>query len=138
MIFVSRPIKAKYQQVTVSVRGVEIMNDDPSSVRILYAKVQSDALQEIADAIVKRFIDAGLSKREFGRGTVKLHMTLAKTNNAEQDRQKFRNKTFDARNILEKYADYDFGSQTVHGIHLAVRRSKDEDGFYKTTTTIQF
>lgn len=42
-----------------TIRGVEIMNDDPSSVQSLYGKVESDTLQQIADGIHKRFIDAG-------------------------------------------------------------------------------
>lgn len=45
--------------MNISIRGVEIMNDDPSSVNILYAKVESEALQQIGDGILRRFIDAG-------------------------------------------------------------------------------
>lgn len=52
--------------------------------------------------------------------------------------QKFRSKNFDARHILEKYADYEFGSQQFNEIHLAIMQSKDADGFYKCTASIQF
>lgn len=52
--------------------------------------------------------------------------------------QQFRAKKFDARHILEKYADYEFGSQQFNEIHLAIMQSKDVDGFYKCTACIQF
>lgn len=43
----------------MKLRGLEIMNDDPSSVNVLYAKVESEALQKIADGIYKQFIKSG-------------------------------------------------------------------------------
>lgn len=55
-----------------------------------------------------------------------------------QKLQNFRSKNFDARHILEKYADYEFGSQQFNEIHLAIMQSKDFDGFYKCTASIQF
>lgn len=59
LIFCSPTKNAHNGQIQVNVRGIEIMNDDPSSVQILYAKIQSEALQSIADSMLKRFIDAG-------------------------------------------------------------------------------
>lgn len=53
------PIKNEYGKIEVSVRGVEIMNDDPSSVRVLYGIVQSDVLQQIADGILNMFLNSG-------------------------------------------------------------------------------
>ncbi|XP_031617297.1 activating signal cointegrator 1 complex subunit 1-like [Contarinia nasturtii] len=140
------PIKNKHGgAISANIRGVEIMNDDESSVRYLYGKIESNALQEIADAILKRFIDAGLGKREFDRDTVKLHMTLINANLTNRDEdgnasavQKFKAKTFDARHILEKYAQYEFGSQQFNDIYLSIMQTKDVDGFYKCTSTIQF
>lgn len=60
-----RPIKNEYGQIEANVRGIEIMNDDPSSVKILYGKIESDALQKIGDAILKMFIDAGEPNNTF-------------------------------------------------------------------------
>lgn len=106
----------------------------------------------------------GLAKREFDRDSVKLHMTLINVTNGSTDdddcdgndgsaggsgnknsdatsnnRNKFRAKGFDARNMLEKYAGYEFGQQTVTEIHLAIMKSSDtNNGFYKCTTSIQF
>lgn len=56
----TRPIKSEYK---FTVRGVEIFNDDPSSVRYLYGKIESDTLQEIGDGILKRFINSGNLKK---------------------------------------------------------------------------
>lgn len=55
------PIKNEHGKIDMSVRGVEIMNDDPSSVRVLYGMVQSDVLQQIGDGILKLFMNSGLS-----------------------------------------------------------------------------
>lgn len=54
-----RPLKNKHSGINISIRGIEIMNDDPSNVRYLFAKIESEALQQVADGILKRFIDAG-------------------------------------------------------------------------------
>lgn len=71
-------------------------------------------------------------------------MTLVNANSGsaedddEDNKQSKRSKRFDARHILEKYANYDFGSQELNEIHIAIMKSKDSDGFYKCTTCIQF
>lgn len=71
-------------------------------------------------------------------------MTLINASHADNETddgtksQKIRGKTFDARNILDKYAKHDFGSQVVNEIHLAILKTKDDDGFYKCTGSVQF
>lgn len=98
---------------------------------------------------------AGLAKREFDRDSVKLHMTLINVANTSTDdddnngddngikatnnneHRKPCKKSFDARNILDKYADYEFGQQTLTEVHLAIMKSKEKNGFYKCTTSIQ-
>lgn len=57
--FFFRPIRNDCKQIQARIRGIEIMNDDPSRVRVLYGKIESDAFQRIGDRILKRFIDAG-------------------------------------------------------------------------------
>lgn len=68
-------------------------------------------------------------------------MTLINAKHAKDDQddesRKIKSK-FDARHILEKYAQCEFGSQEFTEISLAIRRSKDADGFYKCTANIQF
>lgn len=77
-----------------------------------------------------------MSKREFDRDNVKLHATLITTKYAEDDANK-RKLRFDARKILEQFSDYEFGSFEMNDIHLAICKSKDEDGYYKLTTNIK-
>ncbi|XP_055320538.1 activating signal cointegrator 1 complex subunit 1-like isoform X2 [Sitodiplosis mosellana] len=138
------PIKSECNDTKFTVRGVNSFNDDPSAVKYLYGKIESDALQRIGDGILNCFVDSGLAKREYDRDTVKLHMTLINANNRndydddESKSQKYQARNFDARHILEKYADYEFGSQQFNEIHLAIMQSKDADGFYKCTASIQF
>ena len=61
------------------ITGLEIMNDDPSDVDVLYGKVvdKTGRLQNIVDGIVEMFVQGGLMKREYDR--VKLHATLLNT-----------------------------------------------------------
>lgn len=86
---------------------------------------------------------AGLAKREFGRDSVKLHMTLINVTNKTDDDDDASSGTaikgFDARHILDKYADYNFGEQSLVEIHLAIMKSNDtKNGFYKCSSSIQF
>lgn len=59
MNFFFSPIKNEYGKIVINVRGVDIMNDDPSSVRVVYGNIESDAMQKISDAIKQRFANAG-------------------------------------------------------------------------------
>jgi hypothetical protein len=56
----SRPI-VKNEAIAVQVRGIEIMNDDPTRVRVLYAKVGSadNILQKLADEVTAYFKRGG-------------------------------------------------------------------------------
>lgn len=121
------------------------MNDDTSAVRVLYAKVESEILQDIANQIFKRVLDSGLGKREFDRDTVKLHMTLINARYASEDddddvqsKSKATNYKFDARSILENYSDFEFGSFDVSDFHLAILETEDTDGFYKCSAHVTF
>ncbi|XP_060796158.1 activating signal cointegrator 1 complex subunit 1 isoform X3 [Neoarius graeffei] len=67
--------------LALEVKGIEYMNDDPSMVDVLYAKVcvqdESDKLQQIANRLVECFVAAGLMNKEWDR--VKLHATIMNT-----------------------------------------------------------
>lgn len=101
-IWYFRSTKNQFGGIAVRVAGVEILNDDPSEVSVLYGKIDSDSLQPIADGIMEYFIARGLSqwepiartfhalktfvfiivglaRREFDRDSVKMHMTLINT-----------------------------------------------------------
>ncbi|XP_055320542.1 activating signal cointegrator 1 complex subunit 1-like isoform X2 [Sitodiplosis mosellana] len=128
------PIKTEYGKIEMNIRGVEIIKGRPNKARVVYAKVESEPLQKIANGIAKSFVDAGLAKKEDDRDIVKLHMTLLNVKYLK----KAKNKSFDAKHILEQYADFVFGSQEVNHIHLVLMSQKDDDGFYKCIARIEF
>lgn len=131
--------KNKRHKVTVS--GLEIMNDDPSNVYVLYAKVEMpnlelrEKLQQISDKILSHFYQAGLAKKEYDR--VKLHMTVMNTSFRNSDEEKM---SFDAQEILDKYKDFYFGEFELKELHLCIRgTTKTESGepkYYDTASII--
>lgn len=69
-------------------------------------------------------------QRQYDR--VKLHVTLINTafvNGFETGKDR----TFDGRAVLDKYANYEFGSQNISEIHLSMRYTTSTDGFYEAT-----
>lgn len=119
---------------TVRVSGLEIMNDDPSSVRVLYALVDSPELQIFADRCFHRFNQSGLGFDDFNRGCVKLHMTVMNNRYRDSDA-----KSFDAREILKLGSNYDFGTVQCNELVLCViGSSKGVDEFYKITGSLKF
>jgi activating signal cointegrator complex subunit 1 len=133
--------------LVVHMVGVEYMNDDPAEVDVLYGRVYnkdgSHILQDIADGIVNYFSDKGLVQKQYQQ--VKLHVTLMNTifRSDEMDAETPRGRhkpreTFDATRILKNFKDYDFGEQTVDGVHLSLRFSKSTSGYYEATADVSF
>lgn len=133
--------------IGLEIQGLEIMNDDPSEVNVLYAKVGSglEKLQELADKIVDCFIGAGLMARKYDR--VKIHMTIMKTTNRSNDSVEYENnspkeskdqQSFDARPIIEKFSDRTLGQVRVNEIHLSQLRSerRTNDNYYWPSAVI--
>lgn len=54
-----RSIRNEYGKIELKVSGLEIMKGSTDKARVVYAKIQSESLQKIADNITKTFIDAG-------------------------------------------------------------------------------
>lgn len=81
---------------------------------------------------------------EFDRDSILLHMTLIMPSSESIDdddgdsQRKIQLNRFDARHILEKYANYEFGAQEFNEIQICIMQTKDTNGFYKCTTSIQF
>lgn len=46
--------------------------------------------------------------------------------------------SFDARSIIEKYKDHNFGVCNFDSIHLSLMTSKGEDGYYKPLSILKF
>ncbi|XP_060565839.1 activating signal cointegrator 1 complex subunit 1-like [Ruditapes philippinarum] len=133
----------------VQLHGLEYMNDDPSEVDVLYAKVKdtSDRLQILADRLVDKFTSTGLMQREYDK--VKLHITVMNTlfrkdptgtdePVRKQDRGRRERESFNAINLLKKFGDYRFGEDTVNIVHLSQRHSFGKDGYYTCAGTLNF
>ena len=133
-------------KLEVHIKGLEYMNDDPSMADVIYAKVNPvsndtkslDILQSISDKLMNTFVQAGLSKRQYD--VVKLHATVINTlmrkdqsNSANQDKER---ESFDARNVLKEFGDFDFGYYTLKEIHLSVRFSSNNTGYYEYVSKI--
>ena len=49
------------KKLSIEIKGLEIMNDDPGEVDVVYAKVNDcDELQTLADGIVSKFTETGI------------------------------------------------------------------------------
>lgn len=112
------------------------------STSIQFSQVESKPLQQIAEDITDYFVSAGLIQRQYDN--VKLHVTLINTlfrKTAEEDSGKSHlphaRKTFDARDILKKYATFEFGRQAVRNVHLSERFTTANDGFYEATAVLK-
>ena len=145
----------KHRNSAESDLGLEYMNDDPSSVDVLYIKVQTvdekmDLIQMISDHVVESFDKSGLMKKQFER--VKLHATVMNSlcrvdandeNENEFSQQNTRGnkssrESFDARNILKYFGDYEFGRHVINQLDISIRYTADKNGFYDHLAKINF
>ncbi|KAL1498368.1 hypothetical protein ABEB36_009178 [Hypothenemus hampei] len=125
----------------VTVKGLDIMNDDPSNVYVLYANVQmqsqelTEKLQQICNHISNYFARVGLAKKKYD--TVKLHMTIMNVNYRESGEEKA---PFDARTIIEKYGNFYFGEFELQYFDLCIRGTSVSDTgeakYYETALRI--
>ncbi|XP_059612877.1 activating signal cointegrator 1 complex subunit 1-like [Phlebotomus argentipes] len=113
----------------ITIQGVDIMNSNPERTRVVYAKIQSEALQKIANHVEAVFGEKKLGKTKSPSPNVKLHMTLINS--------RYR-KTFNASRILDEFKDFPFGSIQLTEIHLSDRASFDDKGYYTAITTLSF
>ncbi|KAG7171648.1 Activating signal cointegrator 1 complex subunit 1-like [Homarus americanus] len=144
------------EKLRVEMRGIEYMNDNPGEVDVLYGRINalswSHSLQTIADSLVDELVKAGVVNRQHER--VKLHITLMNTAFRQdpdgvtdikvgKDRE-----SFNARQIIEvsvsividcgprEFGDYYFGEMEVDEIHLSVRHTTANSGFYSASGKI--
>uniref|UniRef100_A0A915BI72 K Homology domain-containing protein n=2 Tax=Parascaris univalens TaxID=6257 RepID=A0A915BI72_PARUN len=109
----------------IEVKGLQCMNDNPTKVRVLYAKASSEKLYELMSTIADAMGDTGLAPRR--AETIKIHLTLMNT----RYQWKKRKERMDVEKLLEKYGDFDFGRIVVHSVHISsLMGPKDEDGYY--------
>lgn len=56
-----RPAIEKYGQIPIHLQGIDIMQDDPSEAKVIYAKIvnKTEVLQKIVDEIVDYYVKIG-------------------------------------------------------------------------------
>jgi len=141
-------LKTKYfgdDKIRLHLHGIEYMNDDPGEVDVLYAKVkltndkqQQSNLQDFIDELVQALISEGYVKKQYDH--IKLHATIMNTlfrpdantqqTTAGYDRFRKKRETFDARQILKRFTDFDFGELTLQQFDVSIRSKFDKNGNY--------
>lgn len=131
------------RSAVVRLQGLEIMNDDPGAVDVLYVKVNEvgdKRLIPVCDYLLKLFFEAGLTSSQ-DRG-IKLHATLINTRHRRasgEPGQREARRTFDATELLQKYGNVDFGQHRLNGIHLSERgHFSKETGYYHCVSSLSF
>uniref|UniRef100_A0A6B2LAP0 K Homology domain-containing protein n=1 Tax=Arcella intermedia TaxID=1963864 RepID=A0A6B2LAP0_9EUKA len=135
------------RSLVVRFKGLEIMNDDPSQVDVLYLQVletdSSNRLAKLSKFIVDQFKKHNLVSAEQDR-PVKLHVTLFNTRYRRKEEEqphpsaKVHRETFDAHGIINKYQDHDFGTLKIPELHLSQRSAYDKKGYYKCVSKVVF
>lgn len=142
------------ERFVVRLKGLEFMNDDPSFVDVLYAKIQlidpknPNRLQNFLERLNEELLDTGLMKQKFER--IKLHVTLMNSLLRKDDtgileaqktsRGRVKNQereSFDAKKILRLFGQYDFGEIELNELHLSIMHAPDrQTGYYGYETKI--
>lgn len=132
------------EKLLLEMKGVEIMNDDPGEVHVLYGRVNalswSHSIQAIADSVVGEFVKGGLVTRQQER--VKLHVTLMNTSFRTQSNEdnggvtNQERESFCAKKILKEFADFEFGVFEVEEIHLSIRHTGSSTKYYSASAKI--
>lgn len=140
------PLLEDHLPLKIRIKGLSYMGNNSGNMNVLYAKIEEHEstpgiLQQLADKIVDFYSRKGLmNKNEFGRDSVKLHVTLLNTKYRSKSSQDIRAKNkripFDGADILDKFGDFDFGVLEVTEIHLSQRSTFGPDGYYEPTFKI--
>ncbi|XP_037950604.1 activating signal cointegrator 1 complex subunit 1-like [Teleopsis dalmanni] len=133
----SKYLKGITTPFDIKVTGLNIMNDNPSAVRVLYGVVDAPELQKFADLCLAPFIKSGFSFKDYNQDNVKLHMTVMNSRYRKNNRGNRQN-TFDARELLKQFGSFNFGSAECSDVSLCVIRTGRESVFYKIIGTLNF
>jgi activating signal cointegrator complex subunit 1 len=120
-----------------ALKNLEIMNDEPQSVNVLYSELllldESDRLQNLADQCLEFFVEKGLMDYEQNRNSksVKLHCTLINTRwNSSGPR------TIDASKMLaDNFELHKFGNCVLDKLVIN-EMTTDRDKKYVAVSTI--
>jgi activating signal cointegrator complex subunit 1 len=112
------------QNFTVKIQGLGHFGDeDISAIKVLYAKVHSEKLQEIADIVATALEKTNLAQKRQTEN-VKLHMTVINTRYANtQSNEKA--PSVDATELFKNFGDYHFGDVSIDKIRICRMHSED-------------
>ncbi|MCP9263901.1 Activating signal cointegrator 1 complex subunit 1 [Dirofilaria immitis] len=117
----------------VEIKGLEIMNDDPTRVHVLYALTSSEKLSDVVNTIAEAMSDTGFAPQQ---DSVKIHLTLMNTRYMWEKKKK--RARMDVTKLLEKYGNYEFGKVAIAEIHISnLHGSVDERGYYSSIGTFE-
>lgn len=121
------------RSLVVRLRGLEIMNDDPSDTHVLFAKVEDTEdgrLKKLCSLLSAKLLSEGLITED--DADVKLHATILNTRyrNLGADDRSAPRISFDARAMLDKFGAYDFGTVRIPSLELSQRGKYGPEGYY--------
>ncbi|KAL1920526.1 uncharacterized protein VTP21DRAFT_903 [Calcarisporiella thermophila] len=129
------------RSVRVNVEGVRVMETDPSNAHVLYAKVEGEAMEKLCELLRDKFVKGGYMEED---KPLKPHVTLVNTKYRESfNKQAPGNHgkpggriAFDARPIISRFGDTDFGSYRVSSVQISKRFSHEKSGAYRSEGTV--
>ncbi|CAJ0957608.1 unnamed protein product, partial [Mesorhabditis belari] len=119
--------------ISVQVVGLEIMNDDPANVNVLYGTVKGDFVQKVANVVRDLFAENDLCEND--KLDVKLHMTLMNSRYIAEENHKKR-PTFDAKELLKEMGDFNFGEMTINKVLISSMTTEGPNGFYESLASL--
>ncbi|XP_063972330.1 activating signal cointegrator 1 complex subunit 1 [Diachasmimorpha longicaudata] len=131
-------LKAHKDPLMIKIQGLDYMNDDPTTVSVIYGAVlPNEKLQEIANKVFGFFLEKQLMRVERTEN-VKLHMTLINTSKliAMDQRNRGQKIYFNAAKMLSAFQDYYFGEMELKSFDICERNSCEADGSYKIITRV--
>ncbi|KAI8344182.1 AKAP7 2'5' RNA ligase-like domain-containing protein [Chlamydoabsidia padenii] len=129
---ISDIIGDKEQVLSIRLKHLAIMQDNPRKTQVLYIQAQDETKNKILDklcvAIRTKMIDAGYMQKE--DRPLKIHITLIKTKNKKLDNGEEERATFDASPILKSHGDLDLGVVHLDKLHLMKMTPTGPGGLY--------
>jgi activating signal cointegrator complex subunit 1 len=146
----SRALASCSGDSSIVLEGLEIMNDDPSMVDVLYVKVGegpgTEALRKISIAALNAMLTAGLLSSEEAEAQwlmdseglllpPKLHATLVNTKRRAAGTNR---ETFDASPLLQALGTEHIARCPLEGseVHLSEMAGGADDGYYKSAARV--
>ncbi|CAN1836713.1 Activating signal cointegrator 1 complex subunit 1 [Linum perenne] len=119
----------------------ECMRGSLAKARVLYAAVEETGaegrLLRACQVIRDGFTEAGLVLEKDSKEQLKLHATLMNARH-RKGKQKRTMNSFDARGVVKRFGDEDWGEYLIREAHLSQRFVYDANGYYRCCAAIPF